>query len=338
MIKKVTRKAKKCPYCLSLKTIKKGKRKDIKKPITRYKCLGCNKWFQEERRKSEKDLIKEIFKKYFWNRKTLEELSNEYTLSPKTIQKYINNYQIEIKKKTHREIVLIIDVVFFNKRKFKSEFGIMIFYDAITQEPLLWKEVKNERLSDYKEMYFKIIEQGFKVKAVVIDGKKGLKEFFEKEKIIIQYCQFHQIKTILSYITKNPRLIPSIHLKLLISFLTEIAEKEFKESFKFFLKTFKDEINRKELNLETNKYYFIHKRLRSAIKSLINNLPYLFTYQKCPELNIPNTTNLLDGGEFSYLKRLLRNHNGISKELKLKMIDEYFENHHKRIKRKRTKK
>jgi len=131
-------------------------------------------------------------------------------------------------------------------------------------------------------MYYEIIKQGFTIKAIVIDGKKGLKEFFEKEKLIIQYCQFHQIKTILSYITKKPRLIPSIHLKLLISFLTEISEKEFRKNFKFFLESFKDEINKKELNLETNKYYFIHKRLRSAIKSLINNLHHLFTYQKYP--------------------------------------------------------
>jgi len=335
MIKKVTRKAKKCPNCGSLKTIKKGKRKDVKNPLTRYKCLECSKWFQELRRKTKINLSEKIFKEFFWKKKTLEILSKEFNLSTKTIQKHINDCEVKIKKKKPREIILIIDVVFFSKRKWKSEFGIMVFYDAIEQEVILWKEVSNEKLSDYKSMYFEIIKLGFKVKAVIIDGKKGLKEFFEKEKVIIQYCQFHQIKTIISYITKKPRLIPSIHLKLLISFLPEIEEKEFKENFKFFLEIFKDEINRKEYNPETNKYYFIHKRLRSAIKSLINNLPYLFTYQKHPELNIPNTTNLLDGGEFSFLKRLLRNHNGISKELKIKMIDEYFENHKDRIKRKK---
>jgi transposase-like protein len=43
MIKIIKRKVKKCPYCGSLKTIKKGKRKDIKKPITRYFCKDCNK-------------------------------------------------------------------------------------------------------------------------------------------------------------------------------------------------------------------------------------------------------------------------------------------------------
>jgi len=103
-----------------------------------------------------------------------------------------------------------------------------------------------------------------------------------------------------------------------------------------FIEIFKDEINEKKFNFETRKYEYAHKKLRSAIKSLKTNFKYLFTYQKYPKLNIPNTTNFLDGGEFSYLKRLLRNHNGCSKELKLKMIDEYFENHKHMMKKKKT--
>lgn len=98
----------------------------------------------------------------------------------------------------------------------------------------------------------------------------------------------------------------------------------------------KDFLNEKQFNLETKKYEFIHKRLKSAIKSLIINSPCLFTYLKYPELNIQNTTNLLDGGEFSFLKRLLRNHNGCSKKLKLKMIDEYFENHKSQSKKRKS--
>jgi len=334
MIKKVTRKAKKCPYCDSLNTIKKGKRKDIKKPLTRYLCKECGKKFQEKRRKVK--LNEKIFKKYFWKKRTLDELSEEYDLSEKTIQKLINSYEVKNKKKKPRSINLIVDVVFFNKRKFKSEFGIMVFYDSIKQEVLIWKEVKTEKLSDYKKMYFKLIKDGFTIQSVVIDGKNGLKEFFEEQNVIVQYCHFHQIKTITSYITKNPKLVPAVHLKMLVSFLTEITEKEFKENFNFFLETFEDEINKKEYNFKTKKKDFIHKRLKSATESLKNNLPYLFNYQKYPELNIKNTTNFLDGGEFSYLKRLLRNHNGCSKKLKLKMIDEYFENHKYMMKKKKN--
>ncbi len=275
MIKKITRKAKRCPYCNSLNTIKKGIRKDIKKPLTRYLCKDCGRKFQEKRR--ETNLKEKIFKEYFWKKRTLYELTKIFNLNRKVIQKHINDYEVKIKKKKPGKVNLIIDVVFFSKRKFKTEFGVMVFYDSIKQEILIWKEVKNEKLSDYKQMYFQLIRDGFVIQSVVIDGKKGLREFLEKENVIIQYCHFHQLKTILNYITRKPRLQASKHLKLIIEFLTEINEKEFKDLFKDYLINWKDFLNEKQFNLET--------------------------------------------------KRLLRNHNGVSKELKLKMIDEYFENH-----------
>ncbi|MFZ2800557.1 MAG: hypothetical protein WAZ30_10065, partial [Syntrophorhabdus sp.] len=69
------------------------------------------------------------------------------------------------------------------------------------------------------------------------------------------------------------------------------------------------------------RWHYTHKRLRSAYRSLRQNLPYLFTYQKYPDLNIPNTTNSLDGC-FAYLKELVRVHRESRRELKIKIIEE----------------
>ena len=63
--------------------------------------------------------------------------------------------------------------------------------------------------------------------------------------------------------------------------------------------------------------------LRSAYLSLKRNLPYLFVFQDYKELNMPNTTNALDG-QFADLKNKLRNHNVLSKALKIRFIDEFF--------------
>ena len=52
MVKITKRKAKKCPYCFSLKTIKKGKRKDVVCSLTRYLCKNCGRKFQEKRRET----------------------------------------------------------------------------------------------------------------------------------------------------------------------------------------------------------------------------------------------------------------------------------------------
>jgi hypothetical protein len=105
-----------------------------------------------------------------------------------------------------------------------------------------------------------------------------------------------------------------------------IDKQKFECLFKKYLIYWKDFLEEKPFNLETKRWFYTHKRLRSAVRSIKTNLPYLFTYQDYPNLNIPNTTNLLDGGVFSFLKRLLKNHNGITKEFKKKLIDEILEN------------
>ena len=262
-------------------------------------------------------------------------MQEEFQKSRREIQGILNSFEVEINPKEIREVGLVIDVVFFNKRKYKSEFGIMIFYDAIKQEPLFWKEVKNEKLEDYQSMFFKLKQKGFTFKYIVIDGKKGLKEFFINQKEILQYCQFHQLKTVRNYISNKPKLKSARFLKEILIDLKDKTETEFRKELKFLIEIFHSEINEKQFNIETKKYEFIHKKLKATIRSLTVNLTYLFTYKNYPELNIPNTTNFLDGGEFSYLKRLLREHNGISKKLKLKMVDEYFENHKYKMKKKK---
>ena len=87
------------------------------------------------------------------------------------------------------------------------------------------------------------------------------------------------------------------------------------EKWEFFLKE-------RTINPVTNKSTYTHKKLRSAYNSLKNNLPWLFTWYDHFELEIPNTTNAIDG-HFSDLKNKLRNHNGLSLERKKKFINEF---------------
>ena len=41
--------------------------------------------------------------------------------------------------------------------------------------------------------------------------------------------------------------------------------------------------------------------------------------KKYQKLQIPNTTNVLDGGVFTQLKKLIKLHQGITKSLKIKL-------------------
>ncbi len=133
-------------------------------------------------------------------------------------------------------------------------------------------------------------------------------------------CQFHQAAIVRRYITKNPRLPASIELKEIVSMMKQTDKESFEGALKLWHKKWKSFLDERTLNEKTGKTHYTHKRLRSAYRSLKTNLPWLFTWYDNFELDIPNTTNAIEGN-FADLKNKLRNHNGLSIERKMKFID-----------------
>ena len=199
-------------------------------------------------------------------------------------------------------------------------FGVMLFKDAITKENLLKYYVKNETNFLYKKGITELEEKGYTIVAIVSDGRKGLAQSFGL--IPVQMCQFHQVAIIRRYITKNPKLPASIDLKELVAIMRLTDKESFEGALNDWFIKWKDFLNERTMNIETGRSYYTHKRLRSAYRSLKSNLPWLFTWYEYIELNIPNTTNAIDG-HFANLKNKLRNHNGLNKERKRKFIDAF---------------
>ncbi len=207
------------------------------------------------------------------------------------------------------------------KRKYSNQKGVLVFRDNIEKENLIWKHINTEKVEDYLQLKLFLEKKGYEIQAVVIDGKRGVARVFRD--IPIQLCQFHQVKTITTKLTRKPKLEASIELRKLSLILTKTTESIFTKELNGWYLKWKDFLNEKTLNIETGRKHFTHKRLRSAYRSLDRNLPYLFTYQRYPKLKIPNTTNLLDGGVFSHMKKLLKNHNGLRRELREKLVNDY---------------
>lgn len=120
---------------------------------------------------------------------------------------------------------------------------------------------------------------------------------------------------------KNPKLEAGRELKLLTTTLCKTNEKDFTDVLDAWYSKWSAFLQEKTIDPFTRRWHYTHKRLRSAHRSLRFNLPYLFTYQRYPNLNIPNTTNSLDGS-FSRLKELVNIHRGLKKEMKDKIIGE----------------
>jgi len=204
---------------------------------------------------------------------------------------------------------------------FGRSFGVMLFKDATSGENLFKQYVKYETNQLYANGIVHLKEQGYTIKAIVCDGRKGLFGLFAG--IPIQMCQFHQIAIITRYLTRRPKSQAAKELRSLTLALARTSKENFTEKLADWFDKWKPFLDERTINQETGKSFYTHRRLRSATRSLRTNLSWLFTYQDNPDLKIPNTTNAIDG-HFADLKNKLRCHNGLSKIRKMKFINEFF--------------
>jgi len=275
----------------------------------RYICRGCGRFFSG----GDYHDPDQIWEDYTTGKQTYQQLAQKYKCSVRTIQRKIDSSNIIIKKKEPREVVILMDTTYWG-----DNFGVMLFKDSRTKENLLKYYVKYETIALYKKGIEELISKGFLVVGIVCDGKRGLIQSFPK--IPVQMCQFHQAAIVRRYITKNPRMLAAKELMDIVRVMKETDKESFEGALKLWHIKWNPFLNERTISQETGKSHYTHKRLRSAIRSLETNLPWLFTWYDHMEIEIPSTNNSLEG-HFADLKNKLRNHNGLSLARKKKFID-----------------
>ena len=241
------------------------------------------------------------------------QLAHKNNCSVKTIQRRLDQVKIVPTEKTGRVVVVLMDTTYWGRG-----FGVMLFKDAYTKENLLKYYVKTETNALYMEGIEELKRRGFTIAAIVCDGRKGLIQSFKG--IPVQMCQFHQAAIIRRYLTRKPKLKAAQELMDVVDLMKQTDKESVVGALGLWFEKWKSFLNERTVNPTTNKSFYTHKRLRSAYRSLKNNLPWLFTWYDNRELQIPNTTNAIDG-HFADLKNKLRNHNGLSMKRKMKFID-----------------
>lgn len=234
------------------------------------------------------------------------------------MRQQIQTAQIRLTSVSPQPVVIVADTTFF-----KHSFGICVFRAPHLRKNLYWTEILSETAEIYRSARQELEASGFRIQAIVLDGRKGIREVFND--IPVQMCHFHQQMIVTRYLTTNPKLLAGKELRSLSLSLTGSTKEELGLKLEQWHKRWEQFLKEKTMNLLTGRWSYTHKRLRAAYRSLKTNLPYLFTYQKYPELKIPNTTNSLDGA-FSHLKHLLLVHRGLAPQIKRKVIHEIFGN------------
>jgi hypothetical protein len=201
---------------------------------------------------------------------------------------------------------------------FGRGYGIIVARCPGLKQNLYWKEITTENKAVYQEAMIYLEQAGFDIKAVVIDAKHGIKEVFSG--IVIQICQYHQQQIVQRYLTNKPKTQAGQELRLISNSLTRQTEKSFVEDIDDWHKKWRLLLAERTSAPDGKHWWYTHRQLRAAYRSLHTNLPYLFSYQRYPELHIPNTNNSLEG-YFSHLKALLNNNHGLRRRRRYQMIE-----------------
>lgn len=286
---------------------KNGKREHAQ----RYRCTYCGFQFQGKRRP--KHAYLNLWNEYVWGKQTLDQLSNTYGIDIKTVQKRLDAVKRKRDPISPRSLVFVADVSFFSRGD-----GVLVVRSPKLRRNIVWSFVKGENPSVYRDARSILESEGFVFLGVVLDGRKGVREVFSD--IPVQMCHFHQKQILRRYLTLKPKLEAGQELLALGKTLPFSKEVDFASLLEEWFFRWEDFLKEKTYADDGKHFHYTHKKIRSAYHSLRNNLPYPFTFQRYPELHMPNTTNSLDG-YFSQMKKLLRVHNGLSEERRNKVVE-----------------
>lgn len=253
-----------------------------------------------------------------FGKQSYHQLSDNYGLTIKTIRKRIEGIKFDYPVLKPKQVVLGIDTVFYG-----HEFGVTVFRGLISKKNLLWYFSETENLDLVITGINELINQKLTILMIVCDGKNlHLSSYFPN--IPLQMCQFHQIAIIKRYLTTNPKLIASQQLKQIAELLPKTTEIKFTILLVAWYQRWSNFLKEKTTIPGTKRWFYTHKRTRSAYRSLVTNLPYLFTYQRLSKqhhLKLPNTNNSLEGS-FAHLKDKVRLHRGLKTKRKMKLINQ----------------
>ena len=232
--------------------------------------------------------VETLWSEFAHEHATVSVLARRYAISRSTVQRRLDAYTLPTHVLTPCTMVAIIDATRV------SSSWILAIRDPEKQKTVYARDIEIESTYAYQTAYADLKARGFVFSAIVTDGRFVAADWLFPG-IPLQMCHYHQFQIVRRYLTLNPKLPAGIELLDLVRTLPRTDEASFTDAFKLWCKTHHTFLQEKTIDPETNRWHWTHKRVRQARDSIALHLPYLFTYQKHPELGIPNTTNSLDG-------------------------------------------
>lgn len=310
-----------CPHCdCSTRVAKIGVTSANRQ---RYRCLRCHRTWTSKPRPSK--FADKIWHDFVWNNQTVAMLAKAYRKHPNTIRSILRRYQPQpINLASLAEDIRdAVRVIILDTTYFERQHGVVTIIDAHTNKLLYFHEIYHaETIQDYLDGYQTLLDAGIKPLVCVVDGRRGLIEAMEYRGLKVQVCLFHILLAVRRYLTNNPVLEPNKELKILAETLCSAHIRLDRFHFASLLHGFfvrNEKWLKERTKLENGHWEYTHQDTRRAYQAIQKHFPWLFTYEKYPELQIPRTSNMIEG-KFGNAKDKLKLHHGYTNELKIKIL------------------
>lgn len=170
-----------------------------------------------------------------------------------------------------------------------SDFGVVILYDCYRKK-LLWRKFihRKEIIADYIEGIEWLEEHHFKIYGIVCDGLRGLVKSHIRYKV--QNCQFHQVKTVCSYLTQKSQTEAGKGLRAIALLLCHTGKESFCVILNELSSKWGEYIKERTFDTRTRRHSFTYHRVRTAYFSLKRNVQYLWTFYDYPKRIFPIRT------------------------------------------------
>lgn len=293
-----------CPSCKSPIVKKNGKRNGTQL----YRCNSCGCQFRGKEYLSSTT----VWDIYLNERQTIAQIATRCHVSKATVKRRLSDIDMSWCPPEFSGMsgVLHIDCTYFGRNN-----GVIVAIDSSSGLVLYMKVIGHEKVDDYQTAVDTLLQGGYHIDGIVIDGMQSLFRKFSQYKV--QMCHFHMCALIRRKLTKNPKSKAATALKMIVKSLPESKEADFVAEFQKWKKEYGKFLSEKTTNPLTGGWSYTHRRLRSAAYSIDFYLPYLFTYLSVS--GMPNTNNKIEG-VFTPLKKSVNTHNGMIEGHRLRVI------------------
>lgn len=209
---------------------------------------------------------------------------------------------------------------------FNNNVCLVLYRDNTIKFTQLYRITNGEWYEEIKEDLENLLKLGVEIESITCDGHRAQLKAIRKvcKHVVLQRCLVHIQRMCMIWLRMNPKTVPGIELRRIVSKLHTVDNEEKKQHWIMSVikwhgeyKTF---VNEKSINTETGRQWFKHKAVRRSFVMIKQALPNMFCYLENPR--IPKSTNGLESF-FGHMKGHLNVHRGLSKEHRKNFIRWY---------------